>query len=256
MASMKALKEVLELLGTRAAATGLRGLQEFAPIEYIDDVARNLGGGSRIVELATASPKQIADLGESYARAIDIDERLIPAYEAMRRGTEQQFDILTRPVKRGGMGVDVSVTDADPYDVTTGKGIIQMLDDLNNRRIAVLSTRATGGHPILSDAENDAFRAVHDVFGHAATGRGFNRHGEEAAFRAHASMYPMEARPALVSELRAQNAYLNKFGEFGPQKMFMAPQEYMALEPLALSEEQKTELLLDAIQRMRKAGRF
>jgi hypothetical protein len=75
-----------------------------------------------------------------------------------------------------------------------------------------LSTEATGPHHIFSDQENDRFRAVHDVFGHAATGRGFSRHGEEAAFLSHRQMFSKRALPALASETRGQNSYLN----YGP----------------------------------------
>lgn len=252
----KQILHILKELGDREAATGLRGLQEFAPVQYLDDAARALGGGaSRVLDVAVPQ-RQIDELGDLYRAAPDIDERLLPAYEAMRRGTMEQIDMLTAPRRRGGLGVDVRVTDADPYDVTTPEGLREMLDELADRRLAVLSTRATGGHPVLSDAENDAFRAVHDAFGHAATGRGFSRHGEEAAFRAHSAMYPREAMPALVSELRAQNAYLNRFGDFGPQKLFVAPERYMSTEPFPLTDQQRAAALMDAIARMRNSGRF
>jgi hypothetical protein len=55
---------------------------------------------------------------------------------------------------------------------------------------------------------NDRFRAVHDIFGHLATGRGFARHGESGAQYHHTQMFPQEAQEALNSELRARNAGL------------------------------------------------
>ncbi len=51
-----------------------------------------------------------------------------------------------------------------------------------------------GEHPLMTAAENDLFRAVHDLFGHGAAGRTFDRHGEEAAYRSHAEMYSPLAR--------------------------------------------------------------
>jgi hypothetical protein len=88
----------------------------------------------------------------------------------------------------------------------------------------VLSTKTTGGHPFFSDDENDMFRAVHDVFGHAGTGRGFDRHGEEAAYQSHASMYSPLARMALATETRGQNAALiTGGGQFAEQKVALLP---------------------------------
>lgn len=65
-----------------------------------------------------------------------------------------------------------------------------------------------------SDAvANDAFRVVHDIYGHFAPGNPFFRHkGEERAFLEHSNMYSPEALPAMATETRGQNAMLN----FGP----------------------------------------
>jgi hypothetical protein len=64
---------------------------------------------------------------------------------------------------------------------------------------------------------NDAFRAVHDAFGHFGPGNPFFRHqGEERAFLEHSRMYSPEARGAMTSETRGQNSWLN-FGPFGEQ---------------------------------------
>ncbi len=62
---------------------------------------------------------------------------------------------------------------------------------------------------------NDAFRAVHDIFGHFGFGNPFFRHkGEERAFLEHSRMYSPEARGAMTSETRGQNSWLN-FGPYG-----------------------------------------
>jgi len=64
---------------------------------------------------------------------------------------------------------------------------------------------------------NDAFRAVHDAFGHFGAGNPFFRAaGEERAFQEHARMYSPEARGAMTSETRGQNSWLN-YGPYGPQ---------------------------------------
>jgi hypothetical protein len=58
----------------------------------------------------------------------------------------------------------------------------------------------------FSDDDNDAFRAVHDAFGHASTGRHFDRHGEEAAWRKHSQIYSPLARQAMTTETRGQSS--------------------------------------------------
>lgn len=59
---------------------------------------------------------------------------------------------------------------------------------------------------------NDVFRIVHDMMGHLKEGNGFRGEGEENAWRSHASMYSDLARPAMTSETRGQNSWVN----YGP----------------------------------------
>ena len=130
------------------------------------------------------------------------------SYAVMREHVSKQFDYMTRPRAQGGMGFQVEFTDTDPYP-TPG----DMARDVNQRRIKALKTETTGGHEFFTNEENDKFRAVHDVFGHAAIGRGFSRHGEEAAWESHRQMFPPEAHAALTSETRGQNSFLNFSGK-------------------------------------------
>jgi hypothetical protein len=67
----------------------------------------------------------------------------------------------------------------------------------------------------LGDREllaNDLFRIVHDYFGHLKEGYGFRAAGEDNAWRSHASMYSDLARPAMTTETRGQNSWVN----YGP----------------------------------------
>jgi hypothetical protein len=59
---------------------------------------------------------------------------------------------------------------------------------------------------------NDVFRIVHDMMGHLKEGNGFRAEGEENAWRSHAAMYSDLARPAMTSETRGQNSWVN----YGP----------------------------------------
>ena len=156
----------------------------------------------------------IRSLGRAYDALPDYQREAEPHYEAMKREVDHQFDHMTKT-----MGIRAEFVHHDPY-ANAG----EMMDDVrNNKRMQVLHTADTGSHPYFSDETNNRFRAVHDFFGHAATGRDFDEHGEEAAFQAHAKMFSPHALPALTSETRGQNGSLVLNGEFAPQKVALLP---------------------------------
>ena len=164
---------------------------------------------------------QARRIANEYLNAPSFDPKAVPSYKAMAEETKEQFDFLTRPQSKGGLGVNVSVSNKDPYAKAA-----HMMEDANRGRFQVLSTAQTGGHPYFTNDENDMFRAVHDFFGHAATGRGFDPHGEEAAFRSHFAMFSPRARGAMATETRGQNSVLNygpNPGEFPEQKIATLP---------------------------------
>jgi hypothetical protein len=152
--------------------------------------------------IVTVSPSRQAALAAAYSALPDVSPADVPAWDAFADETMRQLDLLM------SLGIDVWVDDIDPYSGPCAAA--EMMDDVRlNRRIRVLGTHVTGSHPVLSDDVNDAFRAVHDVFGHFVTGRGFDRHGEEAAYRAHVRMFSSPlARLAMTTETRGQNAAL------------------------------------------------
>ena len=172
---------------------------------------------SEVRALPQPERKEIADLYDAADEltAEQIQEEVREAYEALTREVEQQFEMLTKE-----LGVKVEFVEEDPYE-----NFYEMLSDFErNKRLKILKTSVTGGHPFMTDEQNDYFRAVHDAFGHLATGRGFDRHGEEAAFQAHKSMFSQTAVKAAATELRGQNAFLIEKGFFGPQKLLILPE--------------------------------
>ena len=110
---------------------------------------------------------------------------------------------------------------------------------------------------------NDAFRAVHDVFGHFGSGNPFFRHkGEERAFLEHSRMYSPEARGAMAAETRGQNSWLNfgPYGEanrkassidtvYGDQKAGLMPS--WTFKPEGMPSEQEA---IDLLNYMRQIG--
>ena len=163
--------------------------------------------------IAESRREKIASIYESNESAVT--EQAAKSWDYTEKEINKQFEILTKKV-----GAKVEFVDEDPYP-----DFFTMAKDFReNRRLKVLKTEATGGHPYWSNETNDKFRAVHDAWGHLATGRGFDRHGEEAAYRAHKSMFGEQAYACLATELRAQNAYLIQRGSFGDQKVMVLPE--------------------------------
>jgi hypothetical protein len=79
--------------------------------------------------------------------------------------------------------------------------------DENHPLLKVLQT--PDGHAVMA---NDAFRAVHDLYGHAQNGHEFGPRGELNAFLDHRAMFSDAARPAMTSETMGQNSWVN-FGK-------------------------------------------
>lgn len=158
------------------------------------------------------------------------DHRVRSAYHALGQEVHAQYDYLTRPQHEGGMGVKVSF-EPELEGTTIYPTHEHLMADLEHRRLRVNKTGSSPadqavGHPFLDPETNDKFRAVHDAFGHAAIGRSFSRHGEEAAYHSHVQMFSPTARPAMAAETRMQNSALN-YGRnprvFPEQKAVVAP---------------------------------
>lgn len=189
----------------KAAVQGASGYA--SKIHLPDPHARSYAG----IKTSTGA---LRDIGRAYDALPTRDASAIPHFERMRKEIGDQHDHMTN-----AMGIKTEVTEHDPYP--TVHHMVQ--DVMKNKRIKVLSTKLTGGHDFLSDEDNDKFRAIHDVFGHAATGRGFDAHGEEAAWMAHSQMFTPHARGAMSSETRGQNSALHINGSFQAQKTALLP---------------------------------
>jgi hypothetical protein len=189
-------------------------------------------------------------IASEYMDAPEFDPSVAHHWASMAEETNRQFDFLTLPKHKGGLGIDVNVTEHDPY-----KRVRDMISDIrDNNHLSVMSTKTTGGHPFFSNDDNDRFRAVHDAFGHAATGRGFDPHGEEAAFRSHFAMFTPAARPAMATETRGQNSALNYGGPGGGPLSDFAPQKVAVLPSATLiTPIGRRAMLLQGLQEARRA---
>ena len=155
------------------------------------------------------------------------------AYQNLINQTKAQYDALV------DAGYEFTFFDGntDPYD---GNPWNAMRDLRANKRMAVYGTYDGYGtegitqgelddNPMLQDTglvwrdqngvgrpvtANDLFRAVHDAFGHGLEGAGFRARGEENAWQAHVRLFTGSAVPAITSETRGQNSWLN-YGPYG-----------------------------------------
>lgn len=204
------------------AGTGLEQLRAV--------IAQQLAARGHRYDLAdyqrvVACPHLGRRIAVAYMRAPVISSGAVGAYTALRTETSRQFRLLTDPPERGGLGFIVRLTTDDPYDQAD-----TLLADLDRGQLRIWLTASCGNHhPLLSDEDNDHFRAVHYAFGHGGSGRGFDIHGEEAAWLLHHRMYSARAQPALTTETRGQSNAL-VFGQppgiFRRQKAVLLPPRY------------------------------
>lgn len=210
---------------------------EARPIPEIEDAAakymRSIGReGEHVI---SAFPKHDPDLARAIATAYEemqhnpTDPKVKRAYDAMIDETLAQYKALK------DTGLDFTFTkEGQPYRY--GRNPASGYEDIVNRgRMEVFPTEQGYGsldfdavdNPLLKrvgkigDLENatanDAFRIVHDIYGHYGPGNPFFRApGEERAWMLHSKMFSPEALPAMTAETRGQNSWVN----FGPHAEF------------------------------------
>jgi hypothetical protein len=124
-------------------------------------------------------------------------EDVMRAYAALERDVTRLFGIVRREL---GVHVGYLHLDGDPY-----AGAADLCADLRDRRSMFLTTIACEEpHPLLGGEEGgvvDQLRVVHDVFGHAALGLGFDLQSEFATWLQCRVLFSPEARPAAFTEL-------------------------------------------------------
>jgi hypothetical protein len=180
-----------------------------------------------------ADKERAAKIADEYEKLPVNDPRAIPYYDALIKEVQSQFDYMTKE-----LGIEVEFVAKDPY-----KNSKEMMADVAKGKLKVLQTESTGSHPYFTNEQNDMFRAVHDFFGHAATGRGFAQDGEEAAWVHHSQMFSREARAALTTETRGQNSWYNTRNKSTEQRLANVPKD-LQFEYLSADNSLSTKTLL------------
>jgi len=240
-AVQEAVDNALDQAGAPGKSTFGMAREQVGPVraEYL--ASRGLPGPSvDMAGLANVKTAKIAgEIADEYDRMISnpSDPQVIAAYKKLSEEVEDQYKFLTEE-----KGVKIEFVDKDPYvkavdgvDVPDAQAM--MKDVMENNTLKVYKTADDQAHPILTKDINDKFRAVHDYFGHAASGRSFQGDGEEAAWVSHSMMFSPLARRAMTTETRGQNSWVNKFGldeagrpfKFAEQKAGLLPDSYVAL---------------------------
>lgn len=168
--------------------------------------------------------RYIAEAYDAMEHAPD-DPAVKASYQALADETMAQWDAL----QKAGVQIDfIKPGMDDPYPGGPREALADLrgnnhlwvfpseqgfgtVNEITDNPLLADTGITVGGHPMVV---NDAFRAVHDVFGHGLEGANFGARGEENAWRAHRRLFSPEAVPALTSETRGQNSWVN-FGPYG-----------------------------------------
>jgi hypothetical protein len=179
------------------------------PNDNVRAVVNEYNKGARLPEAAHGEYHPLnQEMGAKIARAYE-ELPKTPATPEAEAATKKAYGALNAEIaaqKKSieAAGYKLEFSDTDPY-----KNSAEMLADVrDNHRLKVLKA-SEGHHPFMTDQETNDFRAVHDFFGHATEGYQFGARGEDNAFRAHAQMFSNDAIPALATETRGQNSWVN-----------------------------------------------
>lgn len=208
------------------------------PIASVHDVAKSYMDSAgmpyvrqeRYIPINEDKSKAIARAFDEMKHAPD-DPKVKASYDAMIRETAAQYDAA---LKSGVKFEPIPPGMADPYAETPR---LAAKDVQENNHLWYFPTdqgfgSGAGGsaidmskHPMMQKSgrkdihgndmlNNDLFRVVHDYFGHLKEGYGFRAAGEDNAWRTHATMYSDLAKPAMTTETRGQNSWVN-YGPYG-----------------------------------------
>jgi hypothetical protein len=184
--------------------------------------------------------RRIADAYEALPIDDSGDPAVRNAYHQLAEEIEQQWDFAS----------DVMDITFEPWRYKGqpyATNAAEMCGDVRDHR-HLYFFQGGDPHPLLGKVDhatglslNDKFRAIHDLFGHAAEGYGFGPRGEENTWIKHSQMFSTDAQKALTTETRGQNSWVN-FGRHNYDLTDQHTNRPLAKRPYAI---QKTALLPD-----------
>lgn len=155
-----------------------------------------------------ATAERIAQAYEAMPHAPN-EPAVKKAYDAAKKDIDAQWDYATDKM---GVKFEPWTKEGQPYANSK-----EMTADVKNNKHLYFfqGGELPADHPLAAtDSEtglsyNDKLRAVHDLFGHAAHEFQFGPKGEENAWNVHRQMFSPEAIPAITTETRGQNSWVN-----------------------------------------------
>jgi hypothetical protein len=158
------------------------------------------------------------------------DPKVQAAFTEFKRQSQEMFEFMTAPEPQGlGITVDFWTNpDQTKFGVGPYPNATAQAEDLRQNHHISIEHALGGAHQLtMSTEEYDRFRAVHDVFGHAGIGGGFDRHGEYQAYLEHASMYTGDGFRGMASEYHGVNTALwsGEPGTPGTGKSILLPED-------------------------------
>jgi len=140
------------------------------------------------------------------------------SYAALEREAAELYDHIC------GLGVRVRYVHTEDEPYASGAELCAELRAHGTMTLRTIACEAP--HPLLDSSEGgvvDQLRAVHDVFGHAALGLGFDLQSEYGTWLQCKSLFSQAARPAAFTELvGAVTAYVVA-GEKPPLRADLPP---------------------------------
>ena len=124
------------------------------------------------------------------------------AYRALAREVAWLAEVIARARRDGGLGVRVQLVHAEGDPYANAAELCAQLRGHASMRLRTIACDEP--HPLLGGDEGgivDQLRVVHDVFGHAALGLGFDVQAEFATWLQCRTLFSVEARRAAFCEL-------------------------------------------------------
>lgn len=150
--------------------------------------------------------------------AQNYDQLMKAVYDQAARETGQQFKAIPNKVRMYGPD-EAEQMDYLARAARLGKKPAEFIRErLSRGKPFNVFKDVDNPHPYLAERDpqtgmnqNEQFRAVHDYFGHLGTKKPntFGPQGEENAWLAHRQMYSPLAEPAMTSETRGANSWVN-----------------------------------------------
>jgi hypothetical protein len=203
-----------ELERLRRTSPGVREKIPETVAEHADAFNKTVGRAPVNAEPIPHSP----ELANRIAKAYEVmphnpnDPEVQKAYGAMKKDIDDQWNYATDQM---GIKFEPWKRQGQPYGDSK-----EMIEDVRDNKHLYFfqGGEMPADHPLAvvdpktGFSYNDKLRAVHDLFGHAAHQFQFGPKGEENAWNVHRQMFSPEAVPALTTETRGQNSWVN-FGE-------------------------------------------